>query len=76
MYNVNDEILVSLQPKSLIEETYKDDITEIINSFHYHSDKISETDIKKAESETRQNIRSKNKIDSDNNYVIRVYDKP
>jgi len=75
MYNVNDEILVSSRPKSLIEETYKDNITEIINSSHYHSDEVLETDIEKAESETRQNIRPKNKIDSDNNHVIRVYDK-
>ncbi|CAG8755601.1 13795_t:CDS:2, partial [Funneliformis caledonium] len=73
---VNQALTVSLRPQSLPEETFKEDIAEIIDNFHYHSDEVSETDIEKAREKIRENIRPKNKAESKNFHVIRVYDKP
>ncbi|CAG8602108.1 5669_t:CDS:2 [Funneliformis caledonium] len=45
MYNMNDENLVSLRPQSLPEETFKEDIAEIIDNSHYHSDEMEKEEI-------------------------------
>ncbi|CAG8769379.1 10835_t:CDS:1, partial [Funneliformis caledonium] len=47
MYNANDNILIISQSQNLSEKTYKNDIREIFDNSLYHSDEISETDIKK-----------------------------
>ena len=41
----------------------------------YHSDEASETDDEKTQAEINDNIRPKNKADTDH-HVIHVYDKP
>jgi hypothetical protein len=76
MYNTNDDILMSSRPQSLTEDIYKEDIEVIIDDGKYHSDEMSETDDEKAQQEIDDHIRPKNKFGSDNNHVIRVYDKP
>ena len=75
MYNVEDNTLMYLQPKSISEKEYKDDIEKIASEGAYHSDEISETDDDKAREEIATHIRPKNKAESDM-HVIKVYDKP
>lgn len=76
MYNTNDEVLTSSLPPSLSEDTFRQDIAEIMDNTNYHSDEVSETDIEKTQVELRDHIRPKNKNESDDHHVIRVYDKP
>ena len=75
MFNTNDDVLTSSRPTSLPEDVYKEDLELIINDGHYHSDEVSETDDEKASEKVDSHIRPKNKA-SDNNHVIRIYDKP
>lgn len=74
MFNTNSAILARYRPISLPEQDYKMDIENAINSA-YHSDEASETDEEKVQEEISQNIRPKNKPDTDM-HVLRVYDKP
>lgn len=75
MYNSNDEILFDLKPKSLDNDRYIENIEEIIDEARFHSDEVSETDDDKTQQEIEDNIRPKNKKESDK-HVICVYDKP
>ena len=75
MYNTRDETLVNYRPQNLSERQYKADLEALIDDGAYHSDEISETDEEKAQDERRNDIRLKNKDDTDN-HVVRVYDKP
>jgi len=36
MYNTNDKVLISLQPKSLSMDGYMEDIETILNNKDYH----------------------------------------
>ena len=75
MYNTNDELLVTLKPKSLSMDEYVGDIEAVIDESGYHSDEISETDNEKTQEEIDEQIRPKNKKESDK-HILRVYDKP
>lgn len=74
MYNTNDSILLDCRPSNITERQYKKDLEEIMDNSMYHSDEVSETDEEKAQDERDDNIRPRNKADTDN-HVIRVYDK-
>ena len=74
MYNINDDVLISSWPKSLIEDIYKKYIENIIFNGSYHSDELSEIDEEKVQEEVSEHIRPKNKSNSDK-HVIHVYDK-
>ena len=74
MYNTNDDVLISLRPKSLSEDIYKEHIENIISNGSYHLDELLETDEEKVQEEVSEHIRPKNKSDSDK-HVIHVYDK-
>jgi hypothetical protein len=76
MYNTNDELISSLRPSSLTERNFREDLEEIINSSKFHSDEASDTDEEKTQAEIEDHIRPKNKKETDNKHVIRVYDKP
>jgi len=43
LYNTNDEILLSSKPQSLLEQIYKEDLEDIIDTGRYHFDEVSET---------------------------------
>jgi hypothetical protein len=75
MYSVNDKFLISSRPRNILENDYKEDIEKIMTNSGYHSNEMSETDIEKAQEETNEKIRPKNKTETDNFHVIRVYDK-
>ena len=75
MYNTNDKVLISLQPKSLSMDGYMEDIETILNNKDYHFNQISETDNEKAQEEIDKKIRLKKKEDSDK-HVLQIYNKP
>ena len=75
MYNTNDKVLISLQPKNLSMDGYMKDIETMLDNKDYHSDEISEMDDEKAQEEIDKKIRPKKKEESDR-HVLRVYDKP
>lgn len=75
MYNTNDDILINYRPGRLLGNEYKEDLEAVIANGAYHSDEVSETDDEKTRQEINENIRPKNKDESDH-HVIRVYDKP
>lgn len=75
MYHSNDKDLESYRPSNVSKDQFKKDLEAIIDDSGYHSDEVSETDEEKAGNEVDNDIRPKNKADTDN-HVIRVYDKP
>ena len=75
MYSTNNQVLVDCKPGNISDRQFKQDLEQIIADSAYYSDKVSETDEDKAQDERDNNVRPKNKADSDN-HVIRVYDKP
>jgi hypothetical protein len=75
MYNTNDEVLTGHRPGNISEDLYKKDLEAILDDGAYHSDEVSETNEEKAQNERDNDIRPKNKEDTDH-HVIHVYDKP
>ena len=75
MFNINDPLLVKLQPPSLSLDDFKEDCEFIMNEGEYHSDEVSETDEELTKKEIEDHVRPKNKKATDK-HVFHVYDKP
>jgi hypothetical protein len=75
MYQTDHEDLANYRPSNVTEDQFKKDLEAIMDNSGYHSDEASETDEEKTAIEISEDIRPKNKEDTDY-HVIRVYDKP